>query len=368
MTQPLTARQFDGAYGIFTVHNKFPNAVPIANTSPRAAMIMVNSNTIPPPIERRDLARFLEFYSEPIKTVITRELRLSPLKVSVTMHLHLYNDQSKHLDTGVRFDVNRTTITNETDIDDFMAKILIAFDKMAEKRYMTAFALLDFNIHFYKYNPFATVGSSYIPTPMVNNRCLKGIVNIKNDDNKCFYYSLILAQRRAADDIRNNENNPGLYDSIDLSRTFIFDPVRDLPMSITRISGFETTNQMAINVYSSNGNERFPVHISKQPTCLPRVHLFYIHDDETGRGHYCTIVNFSVFCGTDKSGGHSVFHCEICLQRMWSKQALETHTKNCSSLQRLGENAQAVTMPCAKTVINKATGETITEKPQIKFD
>ena len=122
MTQPLTARQFDGAYGIFTVHNKFPNAVPIANTSPRAAMIMVNSNTIPPPIERRDLARFLEFYSEPIKTVITRELRLSPLKVSVTMHLHLYNDQSKHLDTGVRFDVNRTTITNETDIDDFMAK------------------------------------------------------------------------------------------------------------------------------------------------------------------------------------------------------------------------------------------------------
>ena len=49
-------------------------------------------------------------------------------------------------------------------------KILIAFDKMAEKRYMTMFALLDFNIHFYKYNPFATVGSSYIPTPKVNEQ------------------------------------------------------------------------------------------------------------------------------------------------------------------------------------------------------
>jgi len=179
MTQPLAASQFDGAYGIFTVRNKFPNAIPMADTKVFAAQIMVNSNTIPPPIERPDLTRFLEFYSEPVKTIINRELKSSPLKLFVTMHLHLYNNQSKHIDAGELFNVNRTTVTNEADIREFIEKVLLAFDKMVEKRYMTVFALLDFNIHFCKYNPFARAGSSYMPTPMVSNKRLKGIVNIK---------------------------------------------------------------------------------------------------------------------------------------------------------------------------------------------
>ena len=113
---------------------------------------------------------------------------------------------------------------------------------------------LDININ--KFKPIR--GSSYIATPaaLVGNNFL---VNIQNNDNKCFAYSVLAALFPANKNReRQNKYKPNLnklnLDSI------------EFPMSLTDVPKFEKQNNIGINVFGFDKNKILPLYLSGKST------------------------------------------------------------------------------------------------------
>ena len=98
---------------------------------------------------------------------------------------------------------------------------------------------IDLSIHRYKYIPLA--GSSYIELPL----CIKNtqaVINIKNDDNKCFLYCISAFDHPI--DGKDHPNRPNKYDISKYKTTGL-----TFPLQIKDIENFEKLNDKSINVY-----------------------------------------------------------------------------------------------------------------------
>ena len=127
-------------------------------------------------------------------------------------------------------------------------------------------------------------GNSYIPTPeaIVDKH---GIINIMNEDDKCFEYAIIASQYYSEID-QHNAQRPGQYQK--WLGQYNFDGCRT-PMEIDNISRFEKNNDMAINVYhiKHDGEMITPMRITQQEKKLEEyVNLLLIEGviDATIRG------------------------------------------------------------------------------------
>ena len=109
------------------------------------------------------------------------------------------------------------------------------------------------------------LGKSYIPTPTA----IKGklaIVNIQNDDNRCFEYAILASQHYPWVD-QTNGNSPGQYTQwLD---TLNFDGC-STPMPLDDITKFEKNNGLSINVFHMlhNGKQVSPLRITNNDVRL----------------------------------------------------------------------------------------------------
>jgi hypothetical protein len=139
-----------------------------------------------------------------------------------------------------------------------------------------------------KYSPF--VGSSYIDLPdwVKNKKC---VINIKNDDDKCFKYSVLCALH--INEIKSHPERISHYAKYDEELNF---EGINFPVSLDDINKFEKLNQLPINVFQINENfdenddtsQRFTLmysHTIKNEKST--INLLFIENEE--KAHYCFI-------------------------------------------------------------------------------
>jgi len=190
-------------------------------------------------------------------------------------------------------------------------------------------------------------GKSYKELPdFIKNK--KAIINIKNDDNLCFLYSVLCGLKTPSSHPERVSHYKGR-----LSELFYKDEEFKDGLSIHKIRFFEKRNNLRINVYSLEGKTSIiPVYVSSnEDKDLPLIQLFYYEN------HYSYVNNFNRLMG--ENGTHKLV-CPYCCQFKSSggdaKEALEKHLSYCIS-------GQKVVMPKSKSCIEFKNFNHINECP-----
>ena len=198
--------------------------------------------------------------------------------------------------------------------------------------------VISFEIHTVDYKPIK--GSSFISLPVFIKR-KNAIINIKNEDDKCFLWSVLRylhpkqCHGERVADLREYEN--------DLNFKGI-----NFPVKVKDITKFENQNPdlPGINVFSINENNKiYPLRLNEKDT-QKTIDLFLFSVDENQ--HYSLIKNFSRLVRSQiTSDTTRKFHiCKKCLTHFTKKDLLESHVFYC----RKNETA-AVKMPTKNTIL-----------------
>ena len=181
-------------------------------------------------------------------------------------------------------------------------------------------SIICLEIHTVAYEPLK--GNSYIPLPPKLAQ-KKAIINMQNEDNKCFTWSVLRALNPKEENaVRIDKYLKKKEDSLNM--TGIVNPVQ-----LNAIDKFERQNPtISINVF---GHEESvcPLRVSK---CEDRevVNLLLISDDE--KRHYCLIKSMSRLLSSQTSKRNGVqYYCMRCLNPFHSQESLDKHLEYCSA-------------------------------------
>ena len=205
------------------------------------------------------------------------------------------------------------------------AKILQSYEEFCRNGSGWILETIDFlRLYTAEFSPMH--GNSYIPTPEAIVDKL-GIINIMNEDDRCFEYAIIASQHYQDIDDQTHAVRPGQYQK--WLGKYNFDGC-SMPMQIDDISKFEKNNDMAINVYhiKHNGKMITPLRITQQEKKLEEyVNLLLIEGDD--RCHYTWIKNFDRLLSYGDR--HQRNFCPFCLTGFDTrgKKTLEEHIPLC---------------------------------------
>ena len=213
-----------------------------------------------------------------------------------------------------------------------------------------------------------------LPPLLENKRCFR---NIKNDDEKCFVYSLAayLLQREelmarlkkwkqiltavdkgeqpkeiislTLEDMQTQTDQYEIPASADLSNPFTkgnHNPNRaslyrphferfglneiECPVKPSSVPELEDKLKLKINIFSFfdlEGRCRFPLYVSNKPY-KRQVDLLYWNE------HYALITNFSAFLRDLCPGQHTVYFCRFCFGHHRTQEALDHHKLFCKRI------------------------------------
>ena len=163
------------------------------------------------------------------------------------------------------------------------------------------------------------LGGSYVDLPLkIKNK--QACVNIKNDDNKCFLWSLLAYKHY--DEIKSKSKNEVRHykkyiDSIKVPEHAYF------PVDIGQIHLWEEENKIKINFFVLDESENIKIeyhsHIKSKNVCN-----ILLHNE-----HYVWIKSLDRFDSSNVSK-NSVYRCSLCLtERFPTKEKLEAHIMKC---------------------------------------
>ena len=162
-------------------------------------------------------------------------------------------------------------------------------------------------------------GSSYIPLPKGLIGCCHGIINIKNNDSKCFVWSVLASL------------HPMVQNAERIHHYRIYEPELNLqgiemPMSLNKIPKFEKMNNISVNVFGYQG-EKYPLYISNQRFDR-HVNLLLINQGSIQ--HFCTIKNLNQFLASENKHKGKTYFCPYCLHGFCKETNLAEHKPNCT--------------------------------------
>ena len=198
--------------------------------------------------------------------------------------------------------------------------------------------VISFEIHTVDYKPIK--GSSFISLPEFIKR-KNAIINIKNEDDKCFLWSVLRylhpkqCHGERVADLREYDN--------DLNFKGI-----NFPVKVKDITKFENQNPdlPGINVFSINENNKIYLLRLNEKDTQKTIDLFLFSEDENQR--YSLIKNFSRLVRSQITSHSSTkLHiCKKCLTHFTKKYLFKRHSKYC----RKNETV-AVKMPTKNSVL-----------------
>ena len=168
--------------------------------------------------------------------------------------------------------------------------------------------------------------SSYIELPTNLRNPMKGLINIKNEDDECFRWCHI---RHLNPQIKHPErikkDDKGFVGELNYKGI-------QFPVSQKQYNKIEKQNSIRINVFGYEKGQPFPIHISKEKF-EDQMNLLLITKDK--KRHYVLIKSFNTFMYNQSK--HKVF----CLQCFSSERVLAKHKNNCLTI----NGKQAINMP-----------------------
>jgi len=112
---------------------------------------------------------------------------------------------------------------------------------------------MSLEVHTVQYSPIA--GSSYmhLPQKIIFTR---GIVNIKNADQKCFLWSVLAALHPTSHHPERIAHYKPYENELNMTGI-------EFPVTISKIEKFEKQNKISVNVFGYEEGEVFPLHLTK---------------------------------------------------------------------------------------------------------
>ena len=214
--------------------------------------------------------------------------------------------------------------TDESDIYDEMAEeIMEEINKaeMAEGSGWTFVKVEKLVLHTTRWDPI-NAGSYIELPPELKNK--KAIINMKNQDDKCFLWSVLRGlnpkdknTERIDNDLKSKE------DTLNMQGI-------QYPVSFRGIDRFESQNpEISITVLGYNKNEKInTLKISKYTGCKHDIVLLLIKDGE--KSHYCLVKNTSALLASqinNHKGTRNI--CLNCMNSFKSQDSLNKHKEYC---------------------------------------
>ena len=209
--------------------------------------------------------------------------------------------------------------TNEEDTyDEMAAEILEEIDmiEMAEGSGWVFVKVEKLVLHTTRWDPVNA--GSYIELPQeLKNR--KAIINMKNQDDKCFMWSVL----RALNPERIDNDLKSKVDTLNMKGI-------QYPVSLRGIDRFEHLNpEISITVLGYNEEEKvYPLKVSKYTGCEHDIVLLLIKDKENS--HYCLVKNISALLSSQINNHKGTrYFCLNCFNGFKSPDSLDKHKEYC---------------------------------------
>ena len=211
----------------------------------------------------------------------------------------------------------------------------------------TLVGVISLVLHVTKWEPI--YGSSYIPLdPYIANK--KAIINMKNEDDKCFMWCVLRA-------LYPKDKNAERIDKDLKSKQDIIN-MKGIcyPVSLKAIDHFEHLNpNISISVLGYNKEDRvFPLRISKYTGCDYDIVLLLLKEAEKGENgeikektHYTLVKNKSALIASQiNSHEHKRHLCLNCFNSFNTSESLNKHKEYCYE-----NNSVKITMPPQNTYL-----------------
>ena len=211
----------------------------------------------------------------------------------------------------------------EETYDEMTAEILEEIDKTreAEGSGWKFEKVIKLVLHTTRWDPINA--GSYIELPQeLKNR--KAIINMKNQDDKCFLWSVLRA-------LNPKDNHPERIDNDLKSKVDILNMQGiQYPVGFRGIDRFESQNpEISITVLGYNKDERVnTLKVSKYTGCKHDIVLLLIKDGE--KSHYCLVKNTSALLASQINNHKGTSNiCLNCMNGFKSKDSLDKHKEYC---------------------------------------
>jgi hypothetical protein len=182
--------------------------------------------------------------------------------------------------------------------------------------------IVKFTVCVTKFRPLH--GSSYLETPdfLAKKYC---IVNVQNDDDKCFVWAVLSCLYPPA----NNAQRLSQY--IKYEQSLNVDGLK-FPLELKSIPKFESLNPaISVNVlyYDFDTREFCIEYLSPERNRDKHVNLLLLENEDSSKRHYVWIKNMSrLVAGRTKHNG-ATHVCDSCLQAFSSERVLTEHMPYC---------------------------------------
>ena len=266
--------------------------------------------------------KFLEYAKQPIINIFNSERNIKTI-----LYLYVLMSQGERMEDFAFHSKGFKLIlegTNENETYDEMAEeILEEVDKTREAegsgwRFEEVIKLV---LHTTRWDPISA--GSYIELPpALKNK--KAIINMKNQDDKCFMWSVLRALNPKDKNAERIDND--LKSKVDILN---MQGIK-YPVGFRGIDRFESQNpEISITVLGYNKDERVnTLKVSKYTGCKHDIVLLLIKDGE--KSHYCLVKNTSALLASqiNKHKGTSNI-CLNCMNGFKSKDSLNKHKEYC---------------------------------------
>ena len=194
----------------------------------------------------------------------------------------------------------------------------------------TTDGVLEHYFNLVNYKPLE--GKSYIPLPKELQNSLKGLINLKNEDNECFRWCHVRY-------LNPQEVHPERIKKTDkkIVQELNYQGV-DFPVSLKDYNKIEEQNNININVFGYENKQFYPIYVSKQKN-EDILNLLLITEDENK--HYVLIKDFNRMMYNKTKHKEKKHFCMYCLQNFSTEQILLKHKDNCMVV----NGKQAIRMP-----------------------
>ena len=278
--------------------------------------VMTNNNLSLGPKE------FLEYGKPPIINIFN-----SNRNIKTILYLHVKMSQGETIQDFAFHSKGLKLILEETDeneiYDEIMEEILEEIDmtRDAEGSGWQFEKVIKLVLHTTRWDPVNA--GSYIELPQeLKNR--KAIINMKNQDDKCFMWSVLRA-------LNPKDNHPERIDNDLKSKveTLNMEGIQ-YPVSLRGIDRFEHLNpEISITVLGYNEEEKvYPLKVSKYTGCKHDIVLLLIKDGENS--HYCLVKNISALLSSQiNNNDHKRYFCLNCFNSFNCEDSLIKHKEYC---------------------------------------
>ena len=175
-------------------------------------------------------------------------------------------------------------------------------------------------------------GSSYIQLPKELRNNMKGLINMKNEDNECFRWCHIRH-------LNPQEKYPQRIKKVDKEyiKELNYSNIT-FPVTVKQYNKIEKQNNININVFGYEDKQPYPIYISKENN---KDHMNLLLITENENKHYVLIKDFNKFMFNQTKHKERKHFCMYCLQCFSSERVLNDHKDNCIII----NGAQVIKMP-----------------------